>query len=55
MNKVGKVITYAVGATVIAGASAYLAMPKDTRDMINTKLTDMFKKKNTSDFDKYMN
>lgn len=31
LNKVKKALTYTVGATVIAAASAYLAMPKEAR------------------------
>ena len=44
MNKAKKVLTYALGATMIAGATAYLAMPASTKQKIKNMFSDMTKK-----------
>ena len=40
-----KAITYLVGATVIASATAYMAMPRDKRQNIKDMLSNMSMKK----------
>ena len=45
MNKTGKVITYALGATMLAGAGAYLAMSKEGKAKIHNMVGNIAKKK----------
>lgn len=50
MTKTRKAITYLLGATVIAGAGAYMAMPKETRKNIKDMISNMtMKKTNVND------
>ncbi len=51
MNKVKKAFTYAVGATVMAGVGAYLAMPKEVRSNIKGMLGNMMKSNNSNNND----
>ena len=44
MPRTKKVLTYALGATVIAGTAAYLASPHSTKHKIKNMLGDMTKK-----------
>ena len=44
MPRTKKVLTYALGATMIAGAAAYLASPESTKHKIKNMIGDMTKK-----------
>ena len=45
MNKTGKIITYALGATMLASAGAYLAMSKEGKAKIHNMVGNIAKKK----------
>ena len=49
MNKVKKALTYTVGATVIAAASAYLAMPKEARKNLKDMVMNLTKSKKSTE------
>ncbi len=38
MNKMKKALTYVVGATVMAGVGAYMAMPKQAKESIKSMI-----------------
>ena len=45
MKKLKKAAAYIVGATVIAGASAYFAMPKEARQNLKDMIMNLTKAK----------
>ena len=45
MKKITKVAAYMVGATMIAGASAYMAMPKEAREDLKSLASNLLKRK----------
>lgn len=45
MKHMKKALTYAVGAAVIAGASAYFAMPKEARENLKDMMMNLTKRK----------
>ncbi len=49
LNKVKKALTYTVGATVIAAASAYLAMPKEARKNLKDMVMNLTKSKKSTE------
>lgn len=48
MKKTKKALAYVVGATVIAGVGAYMAMPKETRENLKNMLGNLSKSKENS-------
>lgn len=49
MKQMKKILTYAVGATVIAGASAYMAMPKEAKQNLKDMIMNLTKRKKKDD------
>jgi cytochrome bd-type quinol oxidase subunit 1 len=47
LKKITKVACYMVGATMIAGASAYMAMSKDARDDLKSLASNLLKRKSS--------
>lgn len=49
MNKIKKALTYMVGAMVVGGVSAYMAMPKEARQNLKDMIGNLAKgKKDTN-------
>lgn len=44
MNKVKKAAAYVIGATVMAGVGAYMAMPKDAKQNLKGMIGSLMKK-----------
>lgn len=47
MKKITKVASYVLGATMLAGISAYAAMPKEAREDLKNLAGDLLKKNNS--------
>lgn len=47
MKKITKAAAYIVGASMIAGASFYMAMPKDAREDLKSLASNLLKRKSS--------
>ena len=47
MKKITKVAAYMLGATMIAGASAYMAIPKEAREDFKSMCGNLLKRKSS--------